>query len=397
MRIGPQLRGLVQNAHDVVQVQRLFFDHRGHHDARRGTADGTGELGFHELHQTRIGRDVLHARRAHLLGVLFKRPLSRALAQKARRQRQQITDLCAALPEHGARPRVAVEDIHEQQRLAGLHRRGRAPQGHAHVGQDVEHQAPDHGVREVVQAREPQKSLGLEPCQAKGAVLQKTHREPTRLGQRRQHQGVDPKRKPHQQAGQGTALCATFPIHAAEHGGSELRHGRETDQADADQGIGLARQIKIHIAEQHDAQNGRAPNAQQQRAEVAAGARTKALGAQQPRHDQVVADHGGDSDGLHNHHACGRRQAPDEGQQGQGGVALGQRQRQHKGLGVHVARAKDHQAPQRNGQDEQVDQKQIQREHPHRSLEVALIDVLHHHHLELTRQKNHRQHGQHNQ
>jgi hypothetical protein len=55
------------------------------------------------------------------------------------------------------------------------------------------------------------------------------------------------------------------------------------------------------------------------------------------------------------------------------------------------------QAAQRNGQHEQVDEQQVERKHPDRAAQVALVDVLHHHHLELARQEHHRQHGQQHQ
>ena len=52
------------------------------------------------------------------------------------------------------------------------------------------------------------------------------------------------------------------------------------------------------------------------------------------------------------------------------------------------------QAAKRDRQHEQVDQQQVQRKHPGGTFEVRFIDVLDHHHLELTRQEHHRQHCQ---
>jgi hypothetical protein len=55
------------------------------------------------------------------------------------------------------------------------------------------------------------------------------------------------------------------------------------------------------------------------------------------------------------------------------------------------------QAAQGDRQDEQVDQQQVQGECPGRALDVPLVDVLDHHHLELSREEDGRQHRQPNQ
>ena len=47
MRIGTQLRGFVQDAHHVIQIERLLLHHRRDHHARRSAADGAGQLMAH--------------------------------------------------------------------------------------------------------------------------------------------------------------------------------------------------------------------------------------------------------------------------------------------------------------------------------------------------------------
>ena len=47
-----------------------------------------------------------------------------------------------------------------------------------------------------------------------------------------------------------------------------------------------------------------------------------------------------------------------------------------------------------DGQHEYVDEQEVQREQPHRLPEVALVDVLHHQYLELTRQYDDGPHGE---
>ncbi|EWS65014.1 hypothetical protein Y695_01741 [Hydrogenophaga sp. T4] len=230
-------------------------------------------------------------------------------------------------------------------------------------------------MRQVVESREAKKRLGFEPVPAKGAELQKVRTQPARLGQRGQHQGVDPEAETQQQTGQGATACAAFPVQAAQHGGGELRHRGETDEADADQRVGLARQVEIQVAQQQDAQDGQAPDAQQQAGEVTAGARTEAPHAQQEGHDQVVADHSGNRDRFDDHHAGRGGEPADEGRQRQRPMALRQGQRKDEGFRIHAPRAKVQQATDGNGQHKQVDQQQVERKHPDRAAQVLLVDV----------------------
>ena len=70
-----------------------------------------------------------------------------------------------------------------------------------------------------------------------------------------------------------------------------------------------------------------------------------------------------------------------------------QRQRQHEIVGIAGARQQDA-AGDGDGQDEEIDDQQIERELPERAVEMALVDVLDHHHLELPRQAEGREHGE---
>ena len=225
-------------------------------------------------------------------------------------------------------------------------------------------------------------------------MLQKVRSEPARLGDRGQHQRVDPHRKPGQQPGQRAGRGAALPVQPAEQGGRELGHSGKADQPDADQRVSLAGQMEVRIAQQHQAQNGGATHAEQHTGQVMPGARTELARAQQQGHHKFIADHGGDRNGLHDHHAGGRRQAADKGKQGQRVLPRRQRQRQDKILGIHGCRTKVQQTAQRNRQHEQVDDQHVEREHPDRAPQVAFTHVLHHHDLKLARQEHDRQHRQ---
>ena len=72
----------------------------------------------------------------------------------------------------------------------------------------------------------------------------------------------------------------------------------------------------------------------------------------------------------------------------------GHRQRQHEGVGIHPAAAEDQPPAQRNRQNEQVDQKQIERKQPDRLADMGFVHILDHQHLKLARQKQKRHHRQ---
>ena len=152
--------------------------------------------------------------------------------------------------------------------------------------------------------------------------------------------------------------------------------------------------MKIHIPQDHHTQNSHTADQQQDTGQVVPRIGPEISGAQQQGHDHLIAHHGGHRNGLHNHHAGGRRQAANEHKQGQPGLTRRQRQRQHEVVCICTPLPKIQQTTQGNGQHKQIDGQQVQGKHPHRTPQVALAHVFHHHHLKLARQKNHRQHGQ---
>jgi len=116
---------------------------------------------------------------------------------------------------------------------------------------------------------------------------------------------------------------------------------------------------------------------------------------QQYRHDQIVADHGRQSDGGHDHHAGRRRNAADKHQQCQEFPVGGHRKRQHEGVGIGTGTEVQHSA-EGDRQHEYVDRQHIQWKQPDRLEKVILIDIFYHGDLKLARQKHHRQHGKQN-
>ena len=54
--VDDELGGFVQDLHDLVDVVHLLAQHRGHHDARRGRADGAGKLSLDIRNDVGVGR-----------------------------------------------------------------------------------------------------------------------------------------------------------------------------------------------------------------------------------------------------------------------------------------------------------------------------------------------------
>ena len=90
------------------------------------------------------------------------------------------------------------------------------------------------------------------------------------------------------------------------------------------------------------------------------------------------------------HHGGRRRQAADEGGDGQHVRAGLQRQRQHEHVAVDLAGAKGQQAGDRDRHHEQIDQHEIERKQPGGALDLAFVVVLDHRDVELPRQQDDR-------
>ena len=73
---------------------------------------------------------------------------------------------------------------------------------------------------------------------------------------------------------------------------------------------------------------------------------------------------------------------------------LGHRHREHERVGVDAAGGEMQQSAEGDGQHEDVDEQEIQRKQPHGFLQMTLVDVLDHEHLELARQHDDGEHGE---
>ena len=318
---------------------------------------------------------------------------ARAGAEEAAGEPAQVVEAGAAAPEHrlGA---AAPEDVDEEQRLARLAGRGAAGERQADVERDVDRQAPEQRVGEVVEAGQPEQPLGREQRDPERAALEEVRGHPAGLGHRRQHQRVGPEGEAAEQAAERAGPRSAAPVHAAEQRRRELGDGGEADEADRDQRVGFAGDPEVEVAEHQHRDDGGAADVEEQPRQVAALAGAEAAEPQQRRHDEVVADHGRDRDGLDDQHAGQRREAADVGEERQRRRALPERQRQDEGLGVGLPRTEDEQAADGDRQHEDVDEQEIGREQPGGAADVPLVDAFDDHDLELPRQQQHREHGE---
>ena len=71
---------------------------------------------------------------------------------------------------------------------------------------------------------------------------------------------------------------------------------------------------------------------------------------------------------------------------------FGHRQRQHKGIGIHMATRKMQQATEGDRQHEHVYRKHIGGEQPDRFVQMLLVEVFDHRDLKLPRQEHDRHH-----
>ena len=178
----------------------------------------------------------------------------------------------------------------------------------------------------------------------------------------------NPNQKAAGQPGERSRLGRSGPQNAPDDRRRELRGRYERDEPDGDEGIGLADEPHIGIAEQHDDHDGAAPDRQQDAGQIATLRQMQAADSQQRRHDEVVAHHGAERHRLDNDHAGRGGKSADEGKQRDRLLTLGHRQGQHERVGVHASLREVEQAAEGDGQHEDIDEEKIEREQPDRLL-----------------------------
>ena len=205
-------------------------------------------------------------------------------------------------------------------------------------------------------------------------------------GERRQKQRVAPDEDADGHAERRPAAIGAAPDKSADQRRGELGDGCERHQADGGQAGVVGAFAIIEEGDEQDDDDGRAADIEDQRRPVLV-LDTLALlqPAQEKRDDEVVRDHDGERDALHDDHGGGGRQTADKGDHGEKIVAVQQRQREHVEIAAG-ARADAGEAGKRDRQDEEVDGDQIERKHPGGCPELGFGAVLDHGDVELARQ-----------
>ena len=384
--------GLVDQLAGVGAREAAVGEQAGDDDARRGRADGAGEQALGRLHRLGV---ALRRRAALVLAVARQRAeggVGALAADVAGRELVQVGE------RGGARRRLAAGavggDADEALGLAELGRGRLGRERDRDVERDVRADAPQQAVELGVE-REAAEGDGAEPADAERAVGQQVGRQPAGGGEGRHRDGPDPAEEAGADPGDRSGRGRAAPEQAADQRRRELGDGGEGDQADGGEREGRGDDEVAEVGERHDPDDGDAAGGEERRAGVRlpAGAQPGVAGEQ--RQDQVVGDHGAEGEGRDDDHAGRRREAAEEGDEGEHRPAELARDRDHEGVGLRAAVGEEREAGDRDRKHEEVDGDEVEREGPGGGADVVDVGVLHHRDVELARQAEEGERGQH--
>ena len=189
--------------------ERGLLHDRRHHRVRGRPADRARQLRLGELDEVRVRLDLPRGPEAALAGVAREGVVRLLGAEEAGEERAQVLDRDAAPPEErpGAHGGV-LERVHEQRRLAVLDGALGGRQRDRDVGADVREHGPDHPVRDLVEAREPEELEGPQDLDAERSRLDEAHGDPPRPRERRDEERVEPHHEPGGEAGERAARAS---------------------------------------------------------------------------------------------------------------------------------------------------------------------------------------------
>ena len=206
--------------------------------------------------------------------------------------------------------------------------------------------------------------------------------------QHRQQQHVSPHDHAAQQAAQQCARTQPGSVDGQNDRRRQLRQAGKRDHADIGQRLGAAGQATVGVSQQHH-QHDPQPSLNPHRYAHFAG--RQAAPIQHQRRQPMVADHDRQRQARQDHHAGGRAQATEKGEQGQRRIAFGKRQHQHIQIRRHALPAQQRFPGARQRQRRQPDQNQKQRKQPARGADMRAVAALDHADVELVRQGKHGQ------
>src|SRR5690554_6498781 len=143
-----------------------------------------------------------------------------------------------------------------------------AETGDQHKQQNIDAEAPDHPVCQRIKPAQSEQGGRVEQAVSAADLGQPFNRNQAGGIERRQHQGVDPEQKACAESRQNTVAVAAAPVDAANDGGQELDCGYKRKQAEGCQRAPFTQNTVVEIAHQQQADDGDAPDPQQQGIQV---------------------------------------------------------------------------------------------------------------------------------
>ena len=334
--------------------------------------------------------------------VVGEQPLApRSAPRKRARQLQQLAHAGRGRARTPARRRCRPrwKTSTNSSAWLGLARRRRARQRHRHIGRRrwPAGSRTAQCVRLSRPAR-PNSCSGLSSAMPHGPVVTKPIGQPARLRERGQQQRVGPQREAGAQAGQRAGARAALPVHAAEHRRRELRHRGEADQADADQRIGLAGErgstgsraaARATIAPRRMPSSSRVRSPRGRRRSAACAAAAASRRSLQTIVETAIAST------ITMPVAADR--PPMKANSASAGWPRASGSDSTKVSASHAPGPKCSRPPKAIGSTNRLISSRYSGNSPGRASQMPLVDVLDHHHLELARQEDDRQHRQHDQ
>jgi hypothetical protein len=330
------LRGLVEDAHDFVDAERLFFRDGRDHDARRGGADGAGQQPLGMAHEFTIDGECGEID-ATARGIVLERFIGANAPEEPRHQVRKVGQLGGAAPEPSGLG--LLKGIDEQRGLGAFERGLVGQQRNADEGADIHQHGPEQAVGDGVEAGEAEEGVGLQERNAERPLIDELERQPAGAGERGQQKRVGPQEEAAADGDEGRRRAGAPPEQAEQDGRKELGDGGEGDESDGDERIAFADQPHVEIAEQQQEWDRHPPNLEQERRQLGPIGEAEPAPAQQQWHHQIVRHHRAKGHGLHDDHAGAGREAADEDEQRQRILLGRQRQSQHDGIGVDSRRA----------------------------------------------------------
>ena len=387
------LGGLVDDGDHVGDADAAPLQRRVDHDARRGGAEHRGQEALGELDHVDGGAGAVLQGLAAAPRVVVEGAAHLVGPQEALAEHLEVAHGGGAGPGAVYRGLAGLDAVDEQRGLDALHHPLGGDLGDEDVAEEVHAQGEHHAVGEAVTHVEAEQRGGGEPGDAQGAAVEPVGGEYPGADHRRHQQAVGPDQEAGVHADDHPQAVAALPVEAADQCRGELAGGGKGEHADGGQGGELADQVVEAVGHGQHRGDGHASRPQHQAA-VVAGLGVEPAQAEQRRDDDLVGDHDRDRHGRDDHHAGGRREAADEGEQGEPGALGGHGQRQHVGVGLDVAVGEQGQAGGGQRQDEEGEDEQVEGEEPARLGRIVAVGVLHHRHVELARQAEYRQHRQ---